>query len=233
MLPAGIKTRKTVAKTTDLNVNGSVRGDWIFAQMDLAALDCAMQLSEGRASTVAVEHFNFKKPVSLGEELTCFVEHVKTGKSSMTFKVEAWTSCDEMDKAIQVTTSTFIFVAIDKHNNPRKILNQLSLSEPLFLNEVKKVAPVNPTLQVQKNIPIFTFLFSLMANLSGNTLLIIIGCSALCGGINLPLLASASLIGTGVVGIGFFAHSIKSLNITELVDSMNAHQNTKGLTCFT
>ena len=65
---------------------------------------------------------SFLKPVHVGDLVTCFVQLLKQGKTSMTIQVEVWVNLHHHDKEHHlVTTGTFICVAIDEKGQPRAV----------------------------------------------------------------------------------------------------------------
>jgi acyl-CoA thioesterase YciA len=63
----------------------------------------------------------FLKPVHVGNLVSCYVNLVKTGKTSLTIAVEAWTEDLASEKKNKVTEGTFVFVAIDANGKSREI----------------------------------------------------------------------------------------------------------------
>ena len=120
-LSKGEITIQTIAMPVDTNANGDIFGGWLVSQMDLAAGVLAKKLSYGRATTVAINSMTFHRPVHVGDLVSCHVELIKVGKTSMTIAVEAWTEDLTTGKKYCVTEGTFIFVAIDDHGKPRQV----------------------------------------------------------------------------------------------------------------
>jgi acyl-CoA thioesterase YciA len=120
-LSQGEITIQTLAMPGDTNANGDIFGGWLVSQMDLAAGVLAKKLSRGRAATVAIHSMSFLRPVQVGDLVSCYVELVKMGKTSMTIAVEAWTETLSTGEKYRVTEGTFIFVAIDDRGSPRLI----------------------------------------------------------------------------------------------------------------
>ncbi len=114
-------TIQTLAMPADTNANGDIFGGWLVSQMDLAAGVLAKKLSRGRAATVAIHSMTFLRPVHVGDVVSCHVELIKLGSSSMTIAVEAWTETLSTGEKYCVTEGTFVFVAIDDDGKPRKI----------------------------------------------------------------------------------------------------------------
>ena len=120
-LSKGEITIQSLAMPADTNANGDIFGGWLVSQMDLAAGILAKKLSRGRAATVAIHSMSFLRPVQVGDLVSCYVELVTLGKTSMTIAVEAWTENLSSGEKNRVTEGTFVFVAIDEKGSPRQI----------------------------------------------------------------------------------------------------------------
>jgi acyl-CoA thioesterase YciA len=120
--PRGEITIQTLAMPADTNANGDIFGGWLVSQMDLAAGVLAKRVAQGRAVTVAIHTMSFIKPVHVGDIVSCHVELIKRGKTSMTIRVEVWVMRSESTVHHRVTEGTFVFVAIDKHGKPRELI---------------------------------------------------------------------------------------------------------------
>lgn len=119
--PRGEITIQTLAMPADTNANGDIFGGWLVSQMDLAAGVLAKKVAHGRAVTVAINSMTFLKPVHVGDVVSCHVELIKQGKSSMTIAVEVWAEPACSEGKYRVTAGVFVFVAIDEHGNPRQV----------------------------------------------------------------------------------------------------------------
>lgn len=124
-MPRGEITIQTLAMPADTNANGDIFGGWLVSQMDLAAGVLAKKLSRGRAATVAINSMAFLRPVHVGDLVSCHVELIKKGRTSMTIAVEVWAMRTESGERYQVTEGTFVFVAIDDEGKPRQISENL------------------------------------------------------------------------------------------------------------
>src|SRR5271170_7081142 len=89
---------------------------WILPAAALAAQRC-----RGRCATVAVDGMVFHEPVFVGDEVSCYGELVKTGRTSMTVRIEAWRRHLPSDEARKVTEATFTYVAIGEDRRPRPL----------------------------------------------------------------------------------------------------------------
>ncbi len=119
--PRGELAIQTLAMPTNTNAHGDIFGGWLVSQMDLAAGILAKQYTKGRAATVAIDSMSFLQPVHVGDVVSCYVELVRLGRTSMTIKVEVWKEILATGEKSQVTEGTFIFVAIDEHGRPRVV----------------------------------------------------------------------------------------------------------------
>jgi acyl-CoA thioesterase YciA len=89
--------------------------------MDLAAGVLAKKTAHGRVATVAINSMTFLKPVHVGDVVSCHVELIKRGKTSMTIGVEVWAVPSTQSERYQVTEGVFVFVAIDDNGKPRMV----------------------------------------------------------------------------------------------------------------
>lgn len=112
---------RTIAMPRDTNPKGDMFGGWLVSQMDLAAGSIASIRAKGRTVTVAIDGLTFHMPVFIGDEVSCYVEIIRIGNTSITLKVEAWVKRPLNNETIKVTEGMFTFVAIDEDRKPRLI----------------------------------------------------------------------------------------------------------------
>ena len=106
----------------DANHHGDIFGGWIMAQVDLAGGILAGRHARGRAATVAVNSFQFKQPVLIGDLLSFYAEIVRVGTTSITINVEVYAQRNpEEIEIVKVTEATLTFVATDKDRRPRPV----------------------------------------------------------------------------------------------------------------
>lgn len=117
---------RTIAMPKDTNPKGDIFGGWLVSQMDLAAGIVASIRAKGRVATVAIDALTFHKPVFIGDEVSCYVEIIRLGKTSITLKVEAWVRRALSNDTLKVTEGTFTFVAIDEDRKPRQVPRESS-----------------------------------------------------------------------------------------------------------
>ena len=120
-VPGGPHLR-TVAMPRDANSSGDIFGGWTLSQMDLAGGTFAAERAEGRVATVAIEAMRFLRPVSVGDEVSCYCSLEEAGETSLKVKIETWARGRGRDKAPEkVTEGVFTFVAIGGDGRPRKV----------------------------------------------------------------------------------------------------------------
>ena len=119
--PSGDLTVRTLAMPADTNANGDIFGGWVMSQMDQAGGIAAVERSQGRVVTVAVDAMHFIQPVRVGDVLCVYTEVERVGRTSMTIKVEAWARRFQTRRREKVTQATFTFVAIDAEGRPRPV----------------------------------------------------------------------------------------------------------------
>ena len=106
----------------DTNYNGDIFGGWILSQMDLAGGSHAFREAQGRVATVAITGMQFHKPVSVGDEVSCYCVTDHIGNTSVAVHIEAWVRRGRrMEADEMVTEGLFTFVALDSKGNPRPI----------------------------------------------------------------------------------------------------------------
>ena len=119
--PRGELSIQTAAMPADTNANGDIFGGWLLAQMDIAGGIAARIYSQGRAVTIGVESMTFRKPVKVGDVVSCYADLVKIGSTSMTYRIEAWALRSDTFEREKVTEGVFTYVAIGADGRPRKV----------------------------------------------------------------------------------------------------------------
>jgi len=118
-LPEGEPTTRILAMPTDTNASGDIFGGWIMSQVDIAASIAAHRHAGTRTVTVAVNSFLFKKPVYVGDLISCYAHIEKVGNTSMTVAVEVYAERSRLQiEVVKVTEATLTFVAIDEDGKP-------------------------------------------------------------------------------------------------------------------
>ena len=121
-LATRIPTLRVTPLPADTNKNGDIFGGWIMSQVDIAGAIAASKRAQGRVTTVAVNSFHFKKPVFVGDVVSCYAEVTKVGNTSITVGVKVYVERTNADESpIQVTEAILTYVAIDEKRQPRPV----------------------------------------------------------------------------------------------------------------
>jgi acyl-CoA thioesterase YciA len=112
---------RTIAMPADANAAGDIFGGWVLSQMDLAGGVTATRRAKGRCATVAVDAMTFHLPVFVGDEVSCYAEVVRIGRSSIAVKVETFATRYRTGETVKVTEGLFTYVAIDENRKPRAV----------------------------------------------------------------------------------------------------------------
>lgn len=116
---------RTIAMPRDANAGGDIFGGWTLSQMDLAGGGYAAEYAHGRVATVAIEAMRFLRPVSVGDEVSCYCSLVKAGDTSISVKVETWARGRGRGRPPEkVTEGIFTFVAIGEDGHPRAVVGE-------------------------------------------------------------------------------------------------------------
>ena len=107
-----------IAMPADANPNGDIFGGWLLSQMDLAGGSAAGRRARGRTVTVAITAMTFHRPVFIGDEVSCYTDIVKVGRTSITVRVESWARRGTGGEQIAVTEGIFTYVAIGDDRRP-------------------------------------------------------------------------------------------------------------------
>lgn len=105
------------------NAGGSIFGGWIMAQVDIAGSIPAGLRAQGPIVTRAVSSFEFKKPVFVGDLVSCYADVIKTGRSSINVRVDVYAQRIRGGKieTVMVTEAVLVYVAIDAQGKPRPL----------------------------------------------------------------------------------------------------------------
>jgi len=120
--PKGDLAIRVLAMPADTNPSGDIFGGWVMSQMDIAGGVTAESLSGGRVATVAVDGFTFHLPINVGDVVCFYADVVDVGTTSISIHLEAWVSrISTISERFKVTEGTFVYVALDKQGNKRKV----------------------------------------------------------------------------------------------------------------
>lgn len=122
-LPEGKRPAlRVVPMPADANQHGDIFGGWIMAQVDIAGGVTAAARARGRVATVAVNAFQFKQPVFIGDVLSFYADIVRVGSTSITVNVEVYAQRNPADiETVKVTEATLTYVATGPDRLPRPV----------------------------------------------------------------------------------------------------------------
>src|SRR5580704_6732894 len=109
---------RAIAMPADGNPSGDIFGGWLLSQMDLAGSTVATRRAKGRVVTVAITAMTVHRPGFVGDDVSCYVEIVKVGRSSITAKIQSWARRGRGEERVEVTEGLFTYVAVDSERNP-------------------------------------------------------------------------------------------------------------------
>jgi acyl-CoA thioesterase YciA len=116
---------RVVPMPADANQHGDIFGGWIMAQVDIAGGVLAARHARGRVATVAVNAFQFKQPVFIGDVLSFYADVVRVGNTSITVNVEVYAQRNPTDiETVKVTEATLTYVAVGPDRRPRPVSPQ-------------------------------------------------------------------------------------------------------------
>ena len=114
-------TVRVVPMPADTNSMGDIFGGWIMSQVDIAGGIADARRAQGRVVTVAVNALEFKKPVFVGDVVSCYAEVIRVGKTSITVTIDVYAERRAVTENVKVTEATFTYVAIGDDGRPRVV----------------------------------------------------------------------------------------------------------------
>ena len=109
---------RTIAMPADTNPAGDIFGGWLLSQMDLAGASAAVRRAKGRVVTVGMNAISFYEPVEVGDEVSCYTQVQRVGRTSLTIEIEAWKRRQDCGHRIKVTAGVFTYVKIGDDRRP-------------------------------------------------------------------------------------------------------------------
>jgi acyl-CoA thioesterase YciA len=120
--PAKMPVLRLMPMPADTNPAGDIFGGWVMAQVDIAGGIAAAQRARSRVATIAVNSFQFKQPISVGDVVSFYAEVVKVGRTSVTVDVLVIAERHpENPVTVKVTEATLTYVALDAAGNKREL----------------------------------------------------------------------------------------------------------------
>jgi acyl-CoA thioesterase YciA len=117
---------RVMAMPADTNASGDIFGGWLMSQVDIAGSIVARRHAQGRTVTVAVDSFQFRQPVFVGDVVSCYAKITRVGKTSLTINVKAFAERQGKSHHTHlVTEADLTYVAVDEQRRPRLIPGDL------------------------------------------------------------------------------------------------------------
>lgn len=121
-LPPHPPVLRVMPMPADVNQAGDIFGGWVMAQVDIAGGVAAMKRARGRVATVAVNSFQFRQPVSVGDVLSFYVDIVKVGRTSITVDVAVYAERNPANPVVvKVTEAILTYVALNTDGSKREV----------------------------------------------------------------------------------------------------------------
>jgi acyl-CoA thioesterase YciA len=114
---------RLIPMPADTNAHGTIFGGWVMAQVDLAGSVPAYERAQGSVVTIAVNSFQFKEAVFVGDLVSFYARVIKTGRTSITVDVEVFAQRgrDSRTAVVKVTEAQLTYVAVDAQRKPRAL----------------------------------------------------------------------------------------------------------------
>jgi acyl-CoA thioesterase YciA len=103
----------------DTNPAHNIFGGVLLSHIDVAGVVAAKKVCTHRFVTVSFKEVEFKKPVKVGDVLTCWVEIRRIGTTSVATHV--FVDVERDGQYIPVTEGDVVYVAVDKDDKPLTI----------------------------------------------------------------------------------------------------------------
>jgi acyl-CoA thioesterase YciA len=121
-LPMSQPVLRVMAMPADVNAAGDIFGGWIMAHVDTAGGVAAMRRARGRVVTVAVNAFQFREPISVGDVVSFYAEIVRVGRTSITVDVAVYAERNPAAPVtVKVTEAILTYVALDAKGDKRAV----------------------------------------------------------------------------------------------------------------
>ena len=124
-LPRDIEpTLRLVPLPKDTNAAGDIFGGWIMSWVDLAGSVAASRRANGRIATVAVNAFQFHKPVFVTDVVSFYARVQRVGTTSVTVEVKVYAQRGwrtQSGECVLVTDATLTYVALDAEGRKRPV----------------------------------------------------------------------------------------------------------------
>ena len=119
--PQGTLALQTLSMPSDTNPSGDIFGGWLLSQMDIAGAILALEVAQGRVTTVAISEMKFLHPVPVGSLVSCYSILRSVGRTSIRVGIEVWIKDFKTHHRLKVTEGEFVYVAIDGEGKKRLV----------------------------------------------------------------------------------------------------------------
>lgn len=100
------------------NFAGNIHGGHLLQLLDKVAYACAARYSGSYVVTLSVDQVLFKKPIHLGELITCYANINYVGRTSMEVGIKVVAENLETGETRHTNSCYFTMVALDKNHRP-------------------------------------------------------------------------------------------------------------------
>ena len=100
------------------NFAGNIHGGHLLQLLDKVAYACAARYSGSYVVTLSVDQVLFKKPIHLGELITCYANINYVGRTSMEVGIKVVAENLETGETRHTNSCYFTMVALDKNHKP-------------------------------------------------------------------------------------------------------------------
>ncbi|MSS70405.1 MAG: acyl-CoA thioesterase [Candidatus Latescibacteria bacterium] len=118
MLDRSNPALRVVLLPRDTNAHGTIFGGVILSHLDIAGAIEARKNTRHRVVTVAMHEVEFLAPVFVGDVVSFYSRTERTGRTSVTVKVEVEAERADRSGYVKVTEAEIVYVAIGKEGNP-------------------------------------------------------------------------------------------------------------------
>jgi acyl-CoA thioesterase YciA len=106
----------------DTNASGTIFGGVILSYVDQAGAEEAICQGALRVVTVAMNRVVFHEPVLVGDLVSFYTEHVRTGRTSVTVRVRVRAARRfDRQRVVDVTEAEITYVNVDGDDRPTPI----------------------------------------------------------------------------------------------------------------
>ena len=106
----------------DTNVHNTIFGGVLLSYIDLAGAAHARSEGCDRVVTIAMKEVEFKRPVFVGDVVSFFCTTLKTGRTSLTVKIDVWAERFEPPRSCDwVTEAEVTYVNVNPDRKPAPI----------------------------------------------------------------------------------------------------------------